>query len=92
MNKFFTIFLLNFFDFIHKKKIINFFNKKKINLEYIIDVGAHHGETIKFFLKYFKPKKIYSFEASPENYLILKKNINKLNENQKKILKSKTSL
>ena len=66
-----------------KKKIINFFNKKKINLEYIIDVGAHHGETIKFFLKYFQLKKIYSFEASPENYLILKKNINKLKENLK---------
>ena len=84
MIKFFTIFFLNFFDFIHKKKIINFFYKKKINLEHIIDVGAHHGETIKLFLKYFKPKKIYSFEASPENYLILKKNVNKLDENLKK--------
>jgi len=87
MIKFFTILFLNFFDFIHKKKIINFLYKKKINPEQIIDVGAHHGETIKFFLKYFKPKKIYSFEASPENYLILKKNINKLNENQKKNIK-----
>ena len=84
MIKFFTILFLNFFDFIHKKKIINFLYKKKINPEYIIDVGAHHGETIKFFLKYFKPKKIYSFEASPENFLILKKNVSKLEENLKK--------
>ncbi len=86
MIKFFTIFFLNFFDFIHKKKIINFFYKKKINLEYIIDVGAHHGETINLFFRYFKPKKIYSFEASPQNYFILKKNISKLDEKLKKII------
>ena len=82
MIKFFTILFLNFL--ILYKKIINFLYKKKINPEYIIDVGAHHGETIKFFLKYFKPKKIYSFEASPENFLILKKNVSKLEENLKK--------
>ena len=29
MIKFFTILFLNFFDFIHKKKIINFLYKKK---------------------------------------------------------------
>ena len=86
MIKFLTIFFLNFFDSIHKKKIINFFYRNKINLEYIIDVGAHHGETINLFLKYFKPKKIYSFEASPQNFIILKKNYNKLDQNLKKIV------
>tara|TARA_Y200000002_G_scaffold363110_2_gene350871 strand:+ start:953 stop:1702 length:750 start_codon:yes stop_codon:yes gene_type:complete len=86
MIKFLTFFFLNFFDFIHKKKIINFFYKNKIDLEYIIDVGAHHGESINLFSKYFKPKKIYSFEASPQNYIILKKKYNKYNENLKKII------
>ena len=86
MIKFLTIFFLNFFDSIHKKKIINFFYRNKINLEYIIDVGAHHGETINLFLKHFKLKKIYSFEASPQNYIILKKNYSKLNQNLKKII------
>ena len=90
MIKFLTIFFLNFFDFIHKKKIINFFYKNKIDLEYVIDVGAHHGETIDLFLKYFKPKKIYSFEASPQNYEILKKNYSKLDQNLKKLFKLKT--
>lgn len=86
MIKLLTIFFLNFFDFIHKKKIINFFYKNKIDLKYIIDVGSHHGETINLFLKYFKPKKIYSFEASPQNYIILKKNYIKLDQNLKKTI------
>ena len=86
MIKCLTIFFLNFFDFIHKKKIINFFYRNKINLEYIIDVGAHYGETINLFLKYFKPKKIYSFEASPQNFIILKKNYSKLDQNLKRIV------
>lgn len=77
MIRYLTILVLNFFDFIHKRKIINFFNKKKIKLEYIIDVGAHHGETIDLFLKNFEPKKIYSFEASPDNFNILEKKIKK---------------
>ena len=86
MIKFLTIFFLNFFDLINKKKIINFFYRNKINLEYIIDVGAHYGETINLFLKYFKPKKIYSFEASPQNFIILKKNYSKLDQNLKRIV------
>ena len=86
MIKYLTIFFLNFFDFLHKKKIINFFHRNKINLKRIIDVGAHHGETINLFLKYFNPEKIYSFEASPQNYIILKKNYSKLDQNLKKII------
>ena len=51
MIKFLTIFL-NFFDFIHKK-IINFFYRNKINLEYIIDVGATLWRNNKSFFKVF---------------------------------------
>ena len=39
-----------------------------------MDVGAHKGETLELFLKNFNIDRIISFEASEENYLILKKN------------------
>ena len=63
------IFILSFFDFLYKKKIKNFLKKNKFdNFETIFDIGAHKGESINFFLDYFKVSKIISFEASPENY------------------------
>ena len=68
-------FTLNFFDNFQQKKIINFF-KKKLNKDLIIiDVGSHYGETVKLFFKNFKVKKVHCFEASPNNYEILAKNI-----------------
>ena len=68
-------FTLNFFDNFQQKKIINFF-KKKLNTDLIIiDVGSHYGETVKLFFKNFKVKKVHCFEASPNNYEILSKNI-----------------
>ena len=68
-------FTLNFFDNFQQKKIINFF-KKKLNTDLIIiDVGSHYGETVKLFFKNFKVKKVHCFEASPNNYEILAKNI-----------------
>ena len=68
-------FTLNFFDNFQQKKIINFF-KKKLNKDLIIiDVGSHYGETVKLFFKNFKVKKVHCFEASPNNYEILSKNI-----------------
>ena len=61
-------------DYFHKKKIKKFLKStikdKKI---VVIDVGAHHGETIKFFLENFRIKKIFSYEASKENFEILKR-------------------
>ena len=68
-------FTLNFFDNFQQKKIVNFF-KKKLNKDLIIiDVGSHYGETVKLFCKNFKVKKVHCFEASPNNYEILSKNI-----------------
>ena len=65
---------LFFIDFFHKKKIINFFkNNFKNKTITIIDVGAHEGETIKLFLKYFNINKIISYEASKINYKKLNK-------------------
>jgi len=80
MNYIFNV-ILNFIDFFYQKKIINFF-KKNIDqdIELLLDIGSHKGETIKIFLKNFNIKNIYSFEASSSNYTILKNNIKKIQE------------
>ena len=69
--------LLNILDFFQQKKIIKLINNKFTKPIVIFDIGAHHGETIKLFLKKLRVKKIYSFEASPNNYKVLKKKIYK---------------
>ncbi len=66
--------ILGFFDFFHKKKIIEFLRKiikEKLNL--VLDIGAHKGESIDIFLSNFEVGNIISFEASPINFDILKK-------------------
>ena len=78
------LFILSFFDFFHKRKIINFFIKKNFNINVFFDVGAHKGETIELFQKNFKIKNFYCFEPSNLNFIFLqnqvlrmkKKNIN----------------
>ena len=68
--------ILSLFDYFLKIKVIKFFKKEKINkFDIFIDVGSHHGETIKIFSKYFIIKKLFAFEASPMNYQYLKKKI-----------------
>ena len=58
MIKYITLIILKFFDFLHQKKIINFLKKKKYHkFEYLFDVGAHKGETINLFIKYFEVEK-----------------------------------
>ena len=69
--------ILNFFDYFQQKKIINLINSKFSEPIIVFDVGAHHGETIQLFLKNLNLKKIYSFEASPENFRVLKKMVKK---------------
>ena len=70
--------ILKIIDFFYQKKVINFF-KINTNSEFqvLIDVGAHKGETIVNFLKNFKIKNIYSFEASNKTYKELKINVDK---------------
>ena len=77
--------ILKFIDFFYQKKIITFF-KNTSNLEYnvIIDVGAHKGETILNFLKNFKIKNIYSFEASSKTYKYLDTNVKKIRKKYNK--------
>ena len=65
---------LNLLDYFNQKKIINIIKKKIQDKLVIIDVGAHFGETINIIKKNFDFKKIYSFEASPLNFKILRDN------------------
>ena len=69
--KFILNFLLYVIDFNHKKKILKFlkksFSNKSLN---IIDIGAHHGETLKIFVKHFKINQIICYEASKKIFKI----------------------
>ena len=79
MIKYFSLKILAIFDFYYQKKLFSFLKKRGYrNFDYIFDIGAHHGESIKLFLNNFKIKNIYSFEASNENFKILQKNTKKL--------------
>ena len=78
MNYLFN-FILKLIDFFYQRKIINFFKKNiNKNVEVLLDIGSHKGESIKIFLKNFKVNNIYSFEASPSNYVKLKENIHQI--------------
>ena len=66
-------FIISFVDFFYKLKIKNFLKKKRKKFDILFDIGAHHGESIIFFLKNFKVNRIYSFEPSPYNFKILTK-------------------
>ena len=86
MIKNLTLLILGFLDFFHKKKILNFLVKSNLPIINIFfDIGAHKGETIIFFGKNLKLKKIYSFEASPLTYKILLNNLRRIKRKLPKI-------
>ena len=77
MSKYLVKIILHFFDKFTQKKLLNVLKKKfKNNLGSAIDVGAHHGETIKFLINNFRFKCIYAFEPNFESFQKLKKNVN----------------
>jgi FkbM family methyltransferase len=45
----------------------------------ILDVGAHRGESVRFFKEIFPDCKIYSFEPDPDNFEELKKCCDEIN-------------
>ena len=67
-------FLISFIDLPNKFKILKFlkdeFKRKKIN---VIDIGAHKGETINFFLKNFLVNKLIAFEPNRILFELLQK-------------------
>ena len=72
--------IIKIIDFFYQKKIITFFkNNSNSRYDVLMDVGAHKGETIFNFLKNFKIKNIYSFEASKNTYQALETNTNREN-------------
>ncbi len=84
MIKFTSLLILELFDSFHKKKISNFLLKKKFKkLNIMFDIGAHKGESIEYFNKYLEIDQIYSFEASPLSFNILKNKLPKLKSNFK---------
>jgi len=91
MIKQIVIFIISIFDYYHNKKILNFLKKEITELNLLFDIGAHKGETIKLFLNNIKICKIVSFEASPQNFNVLKKKalvFKKKNKNTKIILEN----
>ena len=76
--------ILNFIIFLvdhkNKIKIINYFKKNTPGNLTLIDVGAHKGETIKYFIKFLNIEKIYAFEPNKNIYNKLLNNINKLDK------------
>ena len=69
-------FFLFHFDSFNKKKICSVLKQKNGNkISILVDVGAHHGESIKFFSKNFSIDKILAFEPSERNFKILKKKL-----------------
>ena len=67
-------FIISFIDYFDKLRILKFFKKNlddnKIN---VIDIGAHKGETIKFFLNNFNVNKIFVFEPNEKLFSKIKK-------------------
>ena len=84
MIKYIILLILSLFDYFHKRKIFNFLIKRNFTkFKTMFDIGAHKGESIKSFTKFFKIEKIYSFEASPLSYNILRNTLPNIISNQK---------
>ena len=64
--------LFDYWDIIHQNRILYF--TKKLDLDILIDVGAHTGEFLSFLIKNKKFKSIYVFEPQNEPFKILKRN------------------
>jgi len=68
-------FLTNLIDYSNKKKILDYLKNKLRNKSLnIIDIGAHKGETINFFLNNFSINQIFAFEPNKELFYQLKDN------------------
>ena len=71
--------ILDIFDYFTLEKIYEVLKKNLgKDLECLIDVGSHKGEYINKSVKEFNVKKIYGFEANPNTFKILGKNVEKL--------------
>jgi FkbM family methyltransferase len=85
IRKSIALLILKIFDYYHNKKIIFFLQKKITHINILLDIGAHKGESVNFFINNFSVNSIYSFEPSLNNYNKLKNNIINYNKKFKKI-------
>ena len=69
-----SIFFFDIIDkYIHQKRIINFFIKKKIKIQSFIDVGSHKGLYTDLFIQNCSIKKVLMFEPQIKIFNFLKK-------------------
>ena len=61
----------------YETKVFNYLLKKSKNMNFFFDIGAHYGFYSKSLSKNFK--KVYAFEANPENFKLLKNNLKNIN-------------
>ena len=81
-----VLLFLNFSDFFYKKKLLASLKQiMKKNNQYIFDVGAHRGETVKLMYNNFDVKNIFAFEPLSENFKFLKKNTSLIFKRKKNI-------
>ena len=74
-----SIFFFDIIDkFIHQKRIIKFFKKKKIKIQSFVDVGSHKGLYTDLFIQNYSIKKVMMFEPQIKIFNFLKKNILKI--------------
>ena len=71
---------------VYENNVLNYLKKKAEKKDIFFDIGAHYGFYTINLQKYFT--NIYSFEANPSNYEILKYNIFKNNFNNVKTINS----
>jgi FkbM family methyltransferase len=71
--------LIKIIDFFYQKKKYSFLEKTiSKEIDVLIDIGAHHGDTIAEFLTIFSIKRIYAFEPSKKNFNKLKRKVEKI--------------
>ena len=68
----FVLLVLNYFDYFQQYKMIKLIKGKFSKPIVVFDIGAHYGETVNLLNKKLDIDIIYSFEASPKNFEILK--------------------
>ena len=74
------IFFFDFIDkFIHQKRILNFFLKKNLKINFYVDVGCHKGSYADLFINNFKLKQIMMFEPQKDIFHYLRKKYRNFN-------------
>ena len=78
--KIIAVILFDLIDtYIHQKKILNYFRKNKININYFVDVGAHKGSYTELILQANHRCRILMFEPQIKYFNLIKIKFKKFN-------------